>query len=175
VGRRGFASGGPWPGGGSRPGPTASGVPLRGGVPTSRAIGGASDGEDAAQSALLKVFSRAADFDAERDALSWALGIAANECRTLRQRSRRRSEAPGMIDAHDLADQGRSPEDEAIARDLAEALHVALAELPRADVDTLAAVLDGSTPDVPAATFRKRVQRGMSRLRAIWRSKIEAS
>src|SRR5439155_540588 len=46
---------------------------------------GAADGEDAAQAALLRVFSRAGEYDADRDALAWALGIAAWECRTLRR------------------------------------------------------------------------------------------
>ena len=37
---------------------------------------GAADGEDAAQAALLRVFSRAGEYDGDRDALAWALGIA---------------------------------------------------------------------------------------------------
>jgi hypothetical protein len=49
-----------------------------------RALAGSPDAEDAAQTALMKVFSRACDFDPSRDALSWVLGIAAFECRTLR-------------------------------------------------------------------------------------------
>ena len=56
-----------------------------------RALGGAADAEDAAQAALTNVFARAAEFDASRDALSWVLGIVAYECRTLRQRARRRN------------------------------------------------------------------------------------
>src|SRR5215813_612631 len=50
------------------------------------------DSEDAAQEALLKVFARASEFDPERDALSWALGIAAFEIRSTRKRSLRRRE-----------------------------------------------------------------------------------
>jgi DNA-directed RNA polymerase specialized sigma24 family protein len=52
----------------------------------------AADAEDVAQAALLRVFSRASEYDAERDALAWALGIAAWECRTLRRRRQRRRE-----------------------------------------------------------------------------------
>src|SRR5207245_9364399 len=40
----------------------------------------AADAEDVAQAALLRVFSRASEYDAERDALAWALGIAAWAC-----------------------------------------------------------------------------------------------
>ena len=54
------------------------------------------DAEDVAQEALVKVFAHAHRFDRERDALSWALGIAAFEIRTARKRrERRREEALG--------------------------------------------------------------------------------
>src|SRR5262245_34785982 len=52
------------------------------------------DGDDAAQQALTNLFARADEYDASRDALSWALGIAAWECRTIaRRRQRRREDA----------------------------------------------------------------------------------
>ena len=50
------------------------------------------ESEDAAQEALLKIFVRASDFDPERDALTWALAIAAFEVRTARKRGLRRRE-----------------------------------------------------------------------------------
>ena len=50
------------------------------------------EAEDAAQEALLRVFSRASEFDARRDALSWVLGVAAWQIRTHRTRARRRRE-----------------------------------------------------------------------------------
>ena len=40
----------------------------------------------------MKVFAQAARFDREKDAIAWALGIAAWEIRTLRQRRQRRRE-----------------------------------------------------------------------------------
>ena len=60
----------------------------------------AADAEDAAQEALVKVFARAAVFDARRDALSWTLGIAAYEIKTVRRRRQRRREdgEPGRRD-----------------------------------------------------------------------------
>ena len=57
-----------------------------------RATGSQADGDDAAQEALVKVFARATSFDPERDAVSWALAIAAWECRTVRRRASRRRE-----------------------------------------------------------------------------------
>src|SRR5688500_8397601 len=57
-----------------------------------RTLGSEADGDDAAQEALVKVFERAVEFDRERDAVSWALGIAAWQYRTHRRRRRRRGE-----------------------------------------------------------------------------------
>jgi DNA-directed RNA polymerase specialized sigma24 family protein len=44
--------------------------------------------------ALIRVFLRAAEFDASRPALPWVLGVVANECRTLRSKTQRRREGP---------------------------------------------------------------------------------
>jgi RNA polymerase sigma factor (sigma-70 family) len=126
------------------------------------------EAEDAAQEALLRVFSRAAEFDRERDALSWVLGIAAYQIRTARQRRRRRREHPAAALA-DRADPGRSPEDAALAADLGQALGAALATLRPGDAETLLAYARGERPDLPGPTFRKRVERALGRLRGAWR------
>lgn len=55
-----------------------------------RLLGDASEAEDAAQRALLRLFSNASCFDPEREALPWALTFVINECRTVRARRRRR-------------------------------------------------------------------------------------
>ncbi|HYR19577.1 MAG TPA: sigma factor [Myxococcales bacterium] len=78
-----------------------------------RALTVPAEAEDAAQSALIKVFARAAEFDPLREALPWALGIAAYECRTLRKsRARRRvgGRADGFAGLHAGRD-SRSPGD----------------------------------------------------------------
>lgn len=126
------------------------------------------DAEDAAQEALLRVFSRAAEFDRERDALSWALGIAAYEIRSARKRRQRRRENP----PDSLAGRPgveRSPEDAAVAGDLEQTLHAALAALQPGDSATLLAYARGERPDLPGPTFRKRVERALGRLRGAWR------
>lgn len=131
------------------------------------------DAEDAAQEALLRVFSRAAEFDRRRDALSWVLGIAAYEIRTARKRRQRRREEPAgawRTEFGERVDRARSPEDAAIAADLERALAAALAALPPRDGETLLAYARGERPDLPAPTFRKRVERALARLRAVWRS-----
>jgi len=126
------------------------------------------EAEDAAQEALLRVFARAAEFDRGRDALSWVLGIAAYEIRTLRQRRRRRREHDDAALAA-RADPRPSPEDAAVAADLERTLGAALATLRRGDAETLLAYARGERPDLPGPTFRKRVERALGRLRGAWR------
>ncbi len=127
----------------------------------------AGEAEDAAQEALLRVFSRASEFDARRDALSWVLGVAAWQIRTHRARSRRRREE-GLEAAPEPADIAPSPEAAALARDLEAALETALRQLAPSDAATLLAFARGQRPEVPGATFRKRVQRALGRLRTRW-------
>lgn len=137
-----------------------------------RVMASPADAEDAAQTALEKVLYHAAEFDRERDALMWVLGIAANECRTLRQKSRRRKEEPGGLDefAPVLASNSDiSPEEHVIARDLEAAALDVLGTLRANDVETLKLVLADNR--VESATFRKRVERAIWRLREAWKAK----
>jgi RNA polymerase sigma factor (sigma-70 family) len=128
------------------------------------------DAEDAAQQALLNVFRRAAEYDPERDALPWVLGVAAYEIRTARRRrQRRKEEPPATEEALAPAAPGSSPEDLALARDRDQALEGALRELSERDRETLLMFAHGDRPEVAAATFRKRVERALARLRAVWR------
>lgn len=128
----------------------------------------AAEAEDAAQEALLRVFSRASEFDPERDALAWVLGVASWQIRTHRTKARRRRE--DSVDKLPEREGARpSPETEAVARDLEAALERALQELPAGDAATLLAYARGERPDLPGPTFRKRVERALTRLRSQWR------
>ncbi len=131
---------------------------------------GPADGEDAAQAALLKVFSRVSDYDRGRDALAWALAIAAWECRTLRKRRERRREEPGFAPAADSPSVAPSPEEAAIDRDLRAAAEAVLGELRPIDVETILAIASGERA-VSGATFRKRVERALARFRLAWRAR----
>jgi RNA polymerase sigma-70 factor (ECF subfamily) len=128
----------------------------------------AGEAEDAAQEALLRVFARASEFDPRRDALSWILGVAAWQVRTMRTRARRRREEPAEA-MPVCADAAPSPEAAAMAGEAVAALDRALAELSPSDAATLLAFARGERPDLPGATFRKRVERALTRLRARWR------
>lgn len=121
------------------------------------------DADDAAQRALVSVFARAHDYEAGRDALAWAIGIAAWECRTtLRTRARRRDCAT----MPEVADDAVTPETAMIDRDLHAAIHVAVGVLSADDRAALG--LDDSDPTLAPGTLRKRRQRALMRLREAW-------
>lgn len=138
-----------------------------------RLLGDEAAADDAAQSALLKVFTRCSELDVERDALTWTLAITAYECRSLRrQRERRREVGSDALDAR--ASEERGPESSLAARELEQAALEVLGTLAPIDVETLRAMmLDERRTAVPAATFRKRLERAITRLRAAWRSRGE--
>lgn len=126
------------------------------------------DAEDAAQEALVKVFARAAAFDPARDGLSWALGIAAYEVKTLRRKRQRRREAPEPPERQGLDDPAPGPQEIAVEREREAMVKAALDAVGECDAATLRAFASGDRPAIPSATFRKRVQRALARLRARW-------
>ncbi|MES1207028.1 MAG: sigma-70 family RNA polymerase sigma factor [Pseudomonadota bacterium] len=134
---------------------------------TARTVASQADAEDAAQMAMLKVFSRIADFDRARDGLSWVLGIAGYEVMTVRkQRARRREAGPQALTAvpHDRAD----AEELMIGDELRQAALALVGELPDRDRAALAYAFAGES--APAdETSRKRRFRALARLRAAWR------
>lgn len=134
-----------------------------------RMIGEQADAEDVAQETLIKIAARIADFDRKRDGLTWAYAIAAYEIRTWRRKRFRRKEVPHLpeMEAH----MPRSPSTEdAVAEDqLKQALLDALGNL--SDTDREALGISEPTQvssDVPDVTIRKRRQRAVGRLRALW-------
>ena len=141
--------------------------------PVVRAFAGrqlpAEDAEDVAQRALLRLFERASEFDPQRDALAWALGITAWEIRSLRRWRGRKREVPvpdgvGMDGL--VKDAAPTPEELLLSSERDRALHVALATLGPTDAETLRAFAEGDRPR--GAAFRKRLQRAHARLRQAW-------
>jgi len=134
-----------------------------------------SDRDDIAQETLAKIFSQAHKYQKSSDALSWVLTIAAFECKTLRQKYRRRREdhMPADSAISNIPD-GRNTEHDVIDEDLRKAAIGILSELKVQDQETiLAAILETAKPDIPAATFRKRLQRSIATLRSAWEAKYE--
>ena len=133
-----------------------------------RALQDSASAEDAAQSALVSVLSRAAEFDPDRDALSWALGIGAYECRTLRKKRARRREDLGAA-VPEPAPVSTTPEEAAIDADLQSAAADILGALRPADAGTLLAAAHGQREK--SNQFRKRLERALSRFRKEWRAR----
>ena len=133
---------------------------------TKRLLGSGPDADDAAQQAMVNVFRRAPEYEPTLGAaLPWILGVTTWECRTVRKRTSRRREGalPETLTA------ATNPERDLIDADLYQALDAVLAELSDTDQQTLlAAIGRRNRPDIPDTTFRKRLQRAMSRLRTAW-------
>jgi len=124
------------------------------------------DADDAAQRALVSVFARAHEYEPGRDALAWALGIAAWECRTsLRRHARRRDGAP-LPELDRTVDPHADPEAAMIERDLLAAIETIAGTL--AQDDRAALGLCELDQPLAAATLRKRRQRALVRLRQVW-------
>lgn len=129
-------------------------------------VGDAALAEDCAQDALVALFSQLARFDRERDGLSWALAIVTWHCRSARRRVQRRAEIselpPIAVDEpHEL-------------RDLVRAALAELDQLAPRDRDVIAAAITGDDElraAIAPATFRKRLERALARLRTSWRSR----
>src|SRR5262245_1014151 len=125
--------------------------------------------EDAAQEALIKIFRRASEFDRSRSAAAWAIGIAGYEVRTVLQKIRRRREEAGGLDDEMMMNRKGDAEDDpetiALSRDLENALGAVMGSLRREDSETLRLYAHGLRPALPQATFRKRIERALTRLR----------
>ena len=105
----------------------------------------------------------------QRDALAWAIGLAGWEVRTVLRRSWRRRETGNCDTLLELQTDAASPEDAAIAADLAAILGKTLATLRPPDVEALLRDVRGER--VGGAGFRKRLQRARERMRAAWRQR----
>jgi RNA polymerase sigma factor (sigma-70 family) len=134
-----------------------------------RLLGDPALAEDCAQDALVRLFGQLARYDRSRDALTWALAIATWEARTFRRRARRRGEVAacepaGAVDGTAAAEE----------RELIRAAVATLASLASRDVEVIVASLtedDELRRALEPATFRKRLERALGRLRLSWRSR----
>jgi len=118
------------------------------------------DASDAAQEAMQKILERAGDYDASRPAMPWALAIAAWECRTIQRKRFRQRE---VLDDREHDRPGNDEEEVFVNRDVADAALAAMGELSEMDRETLIAAFADEAP--AGATFRKRRERALSRLR----------
>jgi len=127
--------------------------------------------EDCAQEALVQLFSQLERYDRDRDALTWALTFAMWQCRTARKKVVRRGEVTVGTDQD-----GRSIDGNAVAieRELVRSALATLATLGPRDVEILVASLtedDAMRSTIAPATFRKRLERAVARLRTSWKDR----
>lgn len=134
-----------------------------------RAVADEARAEDLAQQAIVKLFEQASRYDASKDALAWALEIVTWEIRTERRRVLRAREEAWVPALETVAATTAGPESALEATELRAALEAALGELSAADRETIAAVLHETDGPVSGATWRKRKERALSRLRDAWR------
>jgi RNA polymerase sigma-70 factor (ECF subfamily) len=132
-----------------------------------RALEPRADAEDAAQAAIVKVFSRIVDFDRTRDGVTWALGITGYEIMTIRKRRARRREA-GPAPLAGLLAGGPDLEEQAIADGLRRDVLALVGELGERDRAALFDALSGGESPRDERT-RKQRTRAIERLRAAWR------
>jgi len=129
------------------------------------------DAEDAAQQAMEKILTRAADYDRSRPAVPWALAIAAWECRTISRKAQRRRE----VGADELPEvPANAPDEEGfIRRELAAAAVDALQGMSVTDRETLVAAFWEEARDAASPALRKRRQRALERLRSAFKRLYE--
>lgn len=127
------------------------------------------DAEDVAQEVFLRICSRIADFDRERDGLSWAFGIAAHEIMSQRRRRQRRREDLGSSTVPMLPDTAPSQEDAMVRHELAAALAQVIGQLSEEDRVSLGFGEPADLTRLSGTALRKRRQRALERLRAVWR------
>jgi len=119
--------------------------------------------EDAAQSALLRVFSRAGEFQRGRPVLPWFYAIASNEIRAI---ERRNSSTVQSLPTEPAP--APDPELELCEREMRRAVDRAIDDLDDDAAQAILVVLERvPAPDVKPATFRKRVSRAYARLRML--------
>ncbi len=133
-----------------------------------RFLGDPALAEDVVQDALVALFGQLARFDRERDALAWAFAIVTWQCRTARRRRDRRREV-NTVNIDSDVNTVNIAERELVRHALAE-----LDALAPRDRDVIAAVIfddDELRATLAPATFRKRLERALARLRTAWRSR----
>jgi RNA polymerase sigma-70 factor (ECF subfamily) len=134
-----------------------------------RFVGDAALAEDCAQDALVRLFGQVDRFDRDRDALTWTLTHVTWQCRTARRRVQRRAESP-----ESTIERGFDGAAVAEERELVRAALATLETLAPRDIEIIAAVLvddDELRRAIAPATFRKRLERALGRLRTSWRSR----
>jgi RNA polymerase sigma factor (sigma-70 family) len=118
--------------------------------------------DDAAQATMIKLFTRAPEFERGAPVLPWFYAIAANEIRALVRQAK-----PQVAVDESLPTDG-DPERSAMDRELRAAVAQALESLDAPSAEAIATLLgEGQRPPIRDAALRKRVSRAYARLRVL--------
>jgi RNA polymerase sigma factor (sigma-70 family) len=140
-----------------------------------RALGPGPDADDAAQQALEKIFRQAASYDASRSVLPWAFAVVGWECRTILQTRRRRNRREGALAPAEMAaSEHPDPETFAVDSALRQALRACIGQLTETEQRSIEAAFAEDVSGAGDAAARKRKQRTLARLRAVWRKLYDA-
>lgn len=126
------------------------------------------DAKDAAQAAFLKVFSRAHQYDARKDALTWFFTLVVFECKTLHKRKLRRKEVDSEIEY--LADEGWELERKVIEKKMRLHARELIKDLTPLDQKVIFQVINDENQD-KGTLFRKRLERALKRFKQAWEQK----
>jgi len=128
---------------------------------------GSAGAADVAQSALLRVFARASEFEPGRACLPWFYAIVANEIRSVKRAAARFAQEPAP--GQELADPAADAEAELATRELERALQLAVDSLDADSANAVRAMLGlAPMPELQPATFRKRLSRAYAKLRLLF-------
>jgi RNA polymerase sigma factor (sigma-70 family) len=128
----------------------------------------ASDADDAAQQALVRVFARASEFTPGRPALPWFYAIAANEIHAVVRRRARARSRESDVDAATRLVARDQPEGLLLEAELRASIRAAIDALDDESARAIRALLgEEPRPDPMPPALRKRVSRAYARLRVI--------
>lgn len=137
-----------------------------------RILGNRSDAEEAVQEAYVKIWHSAARYQQDRGApVAWLVSVARNQA--IDHLRARRAPTRDIVDMVDLADDGPSPEAQAVGADERRRIDGCLGELPAERAAAVrAAYLEGHSYadlaarfDVPLNTMRTWLRRALISLR----------
>lgn len=137
-------------------------------------LGCGPDAEDATQLALEQIFERVETYDATRSALPWVFTIAYWEVKTVRRRAERRDQRAASRGLDELIDPQQDPELTAMSRQFLAAVNELIDTLPVIDRQTLREALmrelEAESTSRTDATFRKRKERALQKIRTLLRN-----
>jgi RNA polymerase sigma-70 factor (ECF subfamily) len=133
-----------------------------------RTVRETADAEDVAQEVFVKVASRIADYDRDRDGLTWVYAITAFEIRTHLRRLQRRREGPALADDAEPVDPTPPQVDLMIDEEVSRMLTGALVELSAAERALLGVGEASVDAALTGTVIRKRRQRALAKLRSAW-------